>query len=102
MDRHGDVAADAGESGVLGVVMAIRIRMQTFRRGQKRSSVEIISVDQFTGLAGKLDNQYSEREHLVNLLQGPCFPDNPYKMGSAGDPYPVDSMPAYYFWVEKP
>jgi len=89
--------------------MAIRIRHQRFLPGQKRATVTIIGVDQFTRRARKLDPTKTEREHLLEVLRhivsdehehddggGNFCPACPYKIQG-----PVPGF-SHLFWIEKP
>lgn len=66
--------------------MPLRVRRQLVKLGRK-TSVEIISVDQFTQFARSIDRQRSEREHLLSLLTS-----------QVEQPYRVDD---FSFWLEK-
>lgn len=72
--------------------MSIRIRHQTLYRPYKRHPVRILSVDQFTKFARKLDKNLSEREHLIRLLT-PKF-DVTYTIT-------IDETKDELFWLEK-
>lgn len=77
--------------------MSIRIRRQylpqTPEKRRTRHSVEIISVDQFTLQARKLEKQHTEREHLLRLLNTQLWEgDHMEQFYRVGD---------YLFWLEK-
>ncbi len=72
--------------------MSLRIRRQLIRaQSEKRTpahSVQIISVDQFTQQAKKLDSTHTEREHLLRLLNTQQW-EQFCRIGN------------YLFWLEK-
>jgi len=75
--------------------MALRVRFQQFKPGQKKASVEIISVDQFTRRARLLDKSRTERQHLFALISLPPV------VGENGEHvYTIKHQT--HFWLEKP
>ena len=69
----------------------LRVRRQFVKIGRK-TSVEIISLDQFTLFARSIDRTKSERAHLSSLLAA-----EPAK----GEPYGVYKVDDFCFWLEK-
>lgn len=77
--------------------MALRIRKQALHRPYKRASVEIISVDQFTKFARKIDKTKTERQHLRKLMESPSGSNvfNRYYVE-------ISHELTWAFWLEKP
>lgn len=87
----------------------IRIRTQRFPPGSlysavKRSSVEIISVDQATRRMRLLDPSRTEREHLVAVLTAkPTEEEFPIPLGHYTIHYTVRGENGFaVFWIEHP
>lgn len=78
--------------------MPLRIRHQILYRPYKRTFVEIISVDQFTRMARKIEKSQTERQHLAKLLETKFdgFPEV-YTL-----PIKDSNLSWHNFWLEKP
>lgn len=83
----------------------IRIRQQIFTPGQRRATVHIISVDQFTRFARRVDCTRTEREHLKQLLDhvltGACITGE--CAHECAEPYTLRATDGAQclFWLEK-
>ena len=76
----------------------ILIKRQVYTIGHGISSVDILKVDEFTGLARKIDNTKTEKEHLIELLLRPI--NNGTNKQSI---YEILTVGKYYsFWTENP